>query len=108
VAGDWRRLHNEELHNMYTSPNIIRVIKSRRMGWARHVARTGEMRNAHSILVGRPERKRSLGRPRHGWKDNIRLDVREMGLQGVNWMHVAQDMYKWQPPVNMVVNFWVP
>jgi hypothetical protein len=69
VTGGWRRLHNEELHNLYTSPNIIRVITLRRLRWSEHVARMGEMRNAYNILVGNPERKRLLGRPRWRWED---------------------------------------
>jgi hypothetical protein len=80
-TGDWRKLHNEELHNLYSSPNIIRIIKSRRMRWAGHVARMGEKRNAHRILVGKPERKRPLGRPKHRWVDNIKI-----GWDGVMWI----------------------
>jgi hypothetical protein len=89
-AGGWRRLHNEELHNLYASP-IIRVIKSRRMRWAQHVACMGEMRNAYNILFGKPEGKRPLGRPRRRRKANIRMDLRETGWEGVDWMHLAQD-----------------
>jgi hypothetical protein len=73
VAGGWRRLHTEELHSLYTSPNIIWVIKSRRLRWVGHVAHMGEMRNVCKILVGKPEGKRSLQRPRHRWEDNIRM-----------------------------------
>jgi hypothetical protein len=79
VTGDWRKLHNEELHNLYSSPNIIRMIKSWRMRWAGHVARMGETRNAYRILVGKPEEKRALGRPRRRWVDNIKMDLREIG-----------------------------
>jgi hypothetical protein len=78
VTGDWRKLHNEELHNLYSSPSIIRMIKSRRMRWSGHVARMGETRNAYRILVGNPEGKRPLGRPRRGWVDNIKIDLREI------------------------------
>jgi hypothetical protein len=74
VMGDWRKLHNEELHNLYFSPNIIRIIRSRRMRWAGHVARMGETRNAYRILVGKPEEMRPLGRPRRRWVDNIKMD----------------------------------
>jgi hypothetical protein len=77
VTGGWRKLHNEELHNLYSSPNIIRTIKSRRMRWARHVARMGEKRNAYRILVGKPEGRRPLGRPRRRWVDNINIELRE-------------------------------
>jgi hypothetical protein len=79
VVGGWRKLHNEELHNLYCSPSIIRIIKSRRMRWAGHVACMGEKRNAYRILVGKPEGKRPLGRPRCRWEDNIRMDLREIG-----------------------------
>jgi hypothetical protein len=75
VTGDWRKLHNEELRNLYQSPNIIRMIKSRRMRWAGHVARMGTTRNAYRILVGKPEGKRPLGRPRRSWLDNIKMDL---------------------------------
>jgi hypothetical protein len=79
VTGEWRRLHNKELDDLYSSPNIIRVIKSRRMRWAGHVACMGEKRGAYRILVGRPEGRRPLGRPRHRWKDNIKMDLQEVG-----------------------------
>jgi hypothetical protein len=78
VTGGWRKLHNEELHNLYSSPSIIRVIKSRRMRWAGHVARIRE-KNAYRILVGKPEGKRPVGRPRRRWVDNIKMDLREIG-----------------------------
>jgi transposase len=81
VVGGWRRLHNEELHNSYASSYIIRMINSRRMRWAEHVARMREMRNAYRILVGKPEGDRLLGRPRRIWEDNIRIDVREIGWE---------------------------
>jgi hypothetical protein len=84
VTGGWRKLHNEELHCLYSSPSIIRVIKSRRMRWAGHVARMGEVRNAYSILVGRPEGRRPLGRTRRRWEDNIGMDLREIGFEGVD------------------------
>jgi len=77
VTGEWRKLHNE-LNNLYSSPNIVRVIKSRRMRWAGHVARVGERRGVYRVLVGKPEGKRPLGRPRRGWEDNIRMDLREV------------------------------
>jgi hypothetical protein len=78
VTGDWSKPHNEELHNLYSSPDIIRIIKSRRMRWAGHVARMGET-NVYGILVGKPAGKRPLGRPRYRWVDNIKLDLRETG-----------------------------
>jgi hypothetical protein len=79
-TGGWRKLQNEELHNMYSSPSIIRMAKSRRMKWAGHVARMGEKRNAYRILVGKPEGERPLGRPRCRWVDNIKLDLREIRI----------------------------
>jgi hypothetical protein len=79
VTGEWRRLHNEELNDLYSSPTIVRVIKSRRMRWAGHVARMGEGRGAYRILVGRPKGRRPLGRPRLRWEDNIKMDLQEVG-----------------------------
>jgi hypothetical protein len=84
VTGGWRKLHNEELHGFYPSPNIIRVIKARRMRWAGHVARTGEVRGAYNILVGRPEGRRPLGRPRRRWEDNIKMGLGEIGFGDVD------------------------
>jgi hypothetical protein len=80
----WRKLHNDELHNLYSLPNIIRVIKARRMRWAGHVARMGERRGVYRVLVGRPEGKKSLGRPRRRWEDNIKMGLREIGIDGTN------------------------
>jgi hypothetical protein len=85
VTGGWRKLHNEELHNLYSSSNIIRIIKSRRIRWVRHVARMGEKRNMCRLLVGKPEGKRPLGRPRHRWIYNIKKDLLEIVLGGVDW-----------------------
>jgi hypothetical protein len=82
VTGGWRKLHNEELHNLYSSRSIIRMIKSRRMRWAGHEARIGEKRNAYRILGGNPEGKRPLGRPRRRWVGNIKMDLREIGWDG--------------------------
>jgi hypothetical protein len=84
VTRDWRKLHNEELRNLYSSPNTIRLMKSRRMRWARHVAQMGEKRNAYRVLVGMPEGKRPLVRPRYRWVDNIKIDLREMGWDGLD------------------------
>jgi hypothetical protein len=84
VTGGWKKLHNEELHNLYSSPSIIRMIKPRRMRWAGNVARMEENRNAYRILVGNPERKRPLGRPRRRWVDNIKMDLREIGWDGMD------------------------
>jgi len=90
VAGGWRRLRDEALHNLYTSLNIVRVITSRRMGWTVHVARMRKMRNSCKILVGKREGKRLLGRPRRRRENNFRMDLREIGWESVEWMHVAQ------------------
>jgi hypothetical protein len=87
--GSWRKLHNDELHSLYSSPNIIRVIKSRRMRWAEHVARMGEGRDVYRVLVGRPEGKRPLGRPKRRWEDNIKMNLRELGTDGANWIQLA-------------------
>jgi hypothetical protein len=84
MTGGWRKLHNEELHNLYSSPIIIRMIKSRRMRWAGHIARMGEKRNAYRILVGKSEGKRPLRRPRRGWVDNIKMDLKEIGWDGID------------------------
>jgi hypothetical protein len=98
--GLWRKLHNDELHSLYSSPNIVKVIKSRRMRWAGHVTRMGEGRDVYRGLVGRPEGKRPLGRPGHRWEDNIRMDLREIGIDGVNWIRLAEDMLQWRVFVN--------
>jgi hypothetical protein len=89
VTGDWSKLCNEELHNLYSSPNTIRMIKSRMMRWARHVARMGETRNAYRILVGKPEGKRPLGRPRCTLVDSIKIYLREIGWDGMDWIWVC-------------------
>jgi predicted small integral membrane protein len=107
-GGGWRKLHNEELHNLYSSPNIIRIIKSRRMRWTGHVARMGEERNVYRLLVGKPEGKRPLGRPRRRWIDNINIDLLETGLIVVDWIGLAQYRYWWRALVNSVMNLRVP
>jgi hypothetical protein len=106
--GSWRKLRNDELHDLYSSPNIVRVIKSRRMRWAGHVARMGEGRGAYRVLVGGPEGKRPLGRPRCRWEDNIKMDLREIGIDGANWIWLAQDRVQWRTFVNTVMNLRVP
>jgi hypothetical protein len=106
--GSWRKLHNDELHSLYSSPNIVMMNKSRRMRWARHVARMGEGRGVYWILVGRPEWKRPLGRPRLRLEDNIKMDLREIGINGANWIQLAQDRVQWCACVNTVVNLRVP
>jgi hypothetical protein len=89
-------------------PNIVRVIKSRRMRWVGHVARMGEGRGVYMVLVGRPEGKRPLGRPRDRWEDNIKMDLREIGIDGANWIQMAQDMVQWRACMNTVMNLRVP
>jgi hypothetical protein len=106
--GSWKKLHNVELHSLYSSPNIVRAIKSRRMKWAGQVAHTGEGRGVYRVLIGRPEGKRPLGRPRHRWEDNIKMDLRETGIKGTNWIQLAQDRVQWWACVNMVMNIQVP
>jgi hypothetical protein len=91
VTGRWRKLHNEELHGLYSSTGIVRVIKARRMRWAGHVARMGEVRGAYNILVWRPEGRRPLRRPMRRWEDNIKMDLREIGFWGADCIHWAQD-----------------
>jgi len=108
VIGKWRKLHNEKLNNLYSSPNIVRVIKSRRMRWAGHVARMGEGRGVYRVLVGKPEGRRPLGRPRRRWEDNIRMDLREVGCGRVDWMELAQDRDRWRALVSAVMNLRVP
>jgi hypothetical protein len=106
-TGKWRKLHNEELHSLYSSPNIIRQIKSRRMRWAGHVARMGEGRNVYRVLMGKPERRRPLGRPRRRWEDGIRMDVRKISWGRVDWIELAQDRDRWRTLVNTVMNLRV-
>jgi hypothetical protein len=108
VTGEWRRLHNEELNERYPSPNIIRVIKSRRMRWVGNVARMGEGRGAYRILVGRPEGRRPLGIPRCRWEDNIKMDLQEVGWEGMDWIDMAEDKDRWWAVVNAVMNLQVP
>jgi len=108
VTGEWRRLHNEELNDLYSSPNIVRMIKSRRMRWAGYVARMRKERGVYSVLVGKPEGKRPLGRPRRRWVDNIRMDLREVGCGYVDWIGLAQDRDRWRMLVSAVMNLGVP
>jgi hypothetical protein len=107
VTGEWRKLHSEELHNLYSSPVIIRQVKSRRMRWARHVARMREERKVYKVLVGKPEVKRPLGRPRRRWENGIRMDLREIGLGGVDWIQLAQDRDRWRAVVSALMNLRV-
>jgi hypothetical protein len=108
LTGGWRKLHNEELHNLYSSPSIIRIIKSRKMKWAGHVARLGEKSNVYRLLVGKPEGRRPLGRPRRRWIDNIKKYLLEIGLSFVDWIGLSQDMCRCRSLVNTVMNLRVP
>ena len=108
VTGEWRRLHNEELNDLYASPNIVRVIKSRRMRWAGNVARMGEERGVYRVLVGKPDGKRPLGRPRRTWVDNIRTELQMVGCGYMDWIGLAQDRNGWRRLVSAVMNLQVP
>jgi hypothetical protein len=107
VTGEWRKLHNEELNDLYSLPNIVRVFKSRRMRWAGHVARMGEERWVYRVLVGKPEGKRALGRPSCRWEDNIKMDVKEVGRGRGDWTELAQDRDSWRTLVSTVKNLRV-
>jgi hypothetical protein len=107
VTGEWRKLHNEELRDLYVLPCIIRIIMLRRMRWAGHVARMGK-RNVYRLCVGRPEGKRPLGRPRCRWVDNIRMDLGEVGWGDMDWIGLAKNRNRWRSLVNSVLNLCVP
>jgi hypothetical protein len=107
MVGGWRKLHNEELHN-FNSSSVIRMMKSRRMGWAWHVARMGELRNAYRVFMGNPEGKRPLRRLGLRWDDNIMMDLREIGWGGMDWIRLAQDRNQWRALVKMEMNLLVP
>jgi hypothetical protein len=108
VTGEWRKLHNEDLHDLYSSPSIIRIMKARRMRRVGHVARMGEERNAYRLLVGKQEGRRPQGRSRYRWLDNIRMDLVEVGWGDVDWIGLAQDRGRWRVLVNSVLNLRVP
>jgi hypothetical protein len=107
VTGEWRKLHNEELHILYSSPNTIRQIKSRRIRFAGRVARMGEERKVYKVFVRKPERKRPLGRPRRRWEDGIRMGPREIVWGSVEWIGLAQDRDRWRALVTTVMNLQV-
>ena len=101
-------MHNEELNDLYSSPNIVQVIKSRRIRWAGHAARMGEERGAYMVLVGKPEGRRPLGRPRRRWVDNIRMDLQEVGCGYVDWIGLTQDRERWRTLMSALMNLRVP
>jgi hypothetical protein len=107
VTGEWRKLHSGELHNLYSSPDTIRQIESRRMRWVVHVACMGEGRNVYRVLVGKPKGKRPLERPRRRWKNGIKMDLREISCGGLEWIHLAQDRDWWRVLVSAVMNLRV-
>jgi len=106
VTGEWRKLHNEELNDLYCSPNIIWVIKLT-MRWAGHIARMGDRRCLYRVLVGKPEGKRPLGRPRHRWEDNMKMDLQEVQCGSMDWIKLALDRDRWQIHPNAVMKLWV-
>jgi len=108
ISLEWRKLHNEELYDLYCSPNTVQVIKSIRMRWAGHVARMGEGRGVYRVLVGKPEVKRPLGRPRRRCEDNIKMDLQEVGCRCMGWIELAQDRNRWRTLVDAVMNLRVP
>ena len=108
VTKEWRKLHNEELSDLYSLLNIMRVVKSRRMRWAGHVARMGGGRGVYRVVVGKPEGKRPLGRARRRWEDNIKMDLQEVGWSCEDWMELAQDRDRWRALVCAVMNLRVP
>jgi len=108
VTGEWRKLHNEELNDLYSSPNIVRVIKSIRMRWVGHIAGMGEERGVYRVLVGKPEGKRLLGRLRRRWEDNSKMDLQEVGFGGMDWIELDQDRECWRELVNAILDLRVP
>ena len=108
ITGEWRKLHNTELYALYSSPNIIKNLESRRLRWAGHVARVKQSRNAYRVLVGKPEGNRLLGRQRHGWKDKIKMDLMEVGCDPRGWVVLAEDRDQWWTYVKAVMSLRVP
>ena len=108
VTGEWRKLHNEELNDLYYSPNVVWVIKSRRMRWAGHVARREDRRGVYRALMAKPLGRRPLWRPRCRWEDNIKIDLQNVGCGGIDWIKLAHDRDIWRALVNAVMNLQFP
>jgi len=108
VIGEWIKLYNEKLNDLYSSLTVVRVIKSRRIRWTGHVVRVGDGRGVYRVLVGKPEGKRPLGRPRRRWEDNIKMNLQEVGCGGMDWIELAQDRDRWRELVNAVMNLRLP
>ena len=108
VTGEWRKVHHEDLNELYSSPNIVWVVKLRRVRWVGHTICMAGSRGIYRVLVGKPEGKRPLGRCRHRWEDNIKLDFQEVGCGGMDWIQLGQDRDRWQAHVNAIINLWVP
>jgi hypothetical protein len=108
VTREWRKIHNEGLHDLYSSPTILLLIKSRRMRWAGHVARMADGRGVYRVLVGKPEGKRPLGRPRGRWEDNIKMGLQKVVCGSMDWIKLAQKRDRWRELVNAVMKLRVP
>jgi hypothetical protein len=108
ITEEWRRLYKEEIYDLYSSPNNIRVTKSRRMRWAGHVARIDARRGGYMVLVGRPDGKRLLERHRRRWEDNINMNIQQVGWRGMDWIDLAEDRDRWRAVLNAVMNLRVP
>ena len=108
VTGEWRRLHNEELNDIYCSPKIVRVVKSRRMRWTGHVASMRERTGVYRVMVGKPDKKSPLGRPRRRWEDKIKMNLQEVRCGCRDWIELAQDRDSWRAFVNAVMKLRIP
>jgi hypothetical protein len=108
LTGEWRKQNREELNDLYYTPNIIPTIKSKRMRWAERIVRMGERRVIYRVLVGKPEGKRPLGRPRRKWEDDIKMDLQEVGWRDMNWIDLTKNRDSWRALENAVMNLRVP